>query len=100
SELADLAQDRERLRQRERRAFELDGAPPSPTAGAFPARAAGLTRPVPGSIVGRFGPGHDPRSDLDFTRDGVLLRAPAGEPVKAVAAGTVRAIDTLPGLGL
>ena len=99
-ELDELSSERARLREREQRLADLDAearaarpAPQSP----FDKRD-GLYRPVGGAVVGRFGRYRD-ASGVELTRDGVELAARPGEPVRALAAGEVRAVEELPGLG-
>lgn len=51
-----------------------------------------------GAVVGAFGRRRD-GSGLLVTRDGLELATRVGEPVRAAAAGEVRAVEDLPGLG-
>lgn len=99
TELRELVQDRERLRERERRAFELENAPDW-FDGGFPARPAGLVRPVAGPVIHPFGPTRDSQRGLAATRDGITLRATPGEPVRALAPGQVRSVGPVADLGL
>ncbi len=55
--------------------------------------------PVAGAILLPFGPGVDPLSGREVQMDGLLLGAPAGSPVRAPAAATVRAVRDGPALG-
>ncbi|HZS41309.1 MAG TPA: peptidoglycan DD-metalloendopeptidase family protein [Polyangia bacterium] len=63
------------------------------------ARAGKLSRPVPGPIVGAFGAFRDPELGLERSRRGVELRTHAGQTVRAIAAGQVRWVGDVPGLG-
>lgn len=63
--------------------------------GGFAGLKRGLMRPAAGQIQGRFG---QERPDGGAWR-GVILRAPAGDPVKAVGAGRVVFADWLSGFG-
>ncbi|VFR31574.1 Cell wall endopeptidase, family M23/M37 [plant metagenome] len=66
-----------------------------PPAGGFKGLKSGLTPPVPGQVMARFG---SSRPEGGVWR-GVLLKAAEGAPVKAVAAGTVVYADWLRGFG-
>jgi murein hydrolase activator len=56
-----------------------------------------LVRPVPGPVVGAFGPYIDPAVRLPMNRDGVELRAAVGTAVRAMAGGEVVLVSPLPG---
>jgi septal ring factor EnvC (AmiA/AmiB activator) len=56
-----------------------------------------IVRPVAGAVVGPFGAYEDPVLELPMHRDGVELRAGRGEPVRALADGTVAFVGALPG---
>jgi murein hydrolase activator len=58
-----------------------------------------LARPVSGPVVGGFGVHKDSALGIQVTRRGVELRSRPGELVRAVAAGRVRFIGDVPGLG-
>jgi septal ring factor EnvC (AmiA/AmiB activator) len=62
-------------------------------------RQGRLPRPVPGAVVASFGPHKDPQTGLMLARRGVEMRSRAGEPVRAIAAGRVRFVGDMPGLG-
>jgi septal ring factor EnvC (AmiA/AmiB activator) len=71
--------------------------PPSPViANAAPLQVGGLGWPVAGSLLAHFG-GALPDGG---TSEGVLIAAPAGTPVKAVANGRVVFADWMNGYGL
>ena len=96
-ELGELHGLREKLRASEQRAAKL-------LVEAREAQVAGVgehprfTRPVTGSIVRRFGPYHD-ESGLDFTCDGIDIATKPGAPAYPPAAGAVRAVVEVPGVG-
>lgn len=99
-ELAELAGVRERLRAAERRAAVL-GAEAQDERPTGLARHGALRSPVPSrGVAASFGPYRDATSNLEFTRDGVELTTQPGDPVRAPAAGVVRHVGELPGLGL
>ena len=58
-----------------------------------------LARPVAGPVVGAWGAHKDATRGIEVVRRGVELRSRPGEPVRAVAAGRVRWIGDVPGLG-
>ena len=58
-----------------------------------------LARPVAGAVVGGFGVHKDATLGVQVTRRGVELRSRPGEPVRAIAAGRVRYVGEVPGLG-
>jgi len=66
-------------------------------------RRGHLLRPVPGSVTLGFGAFRDPASlnaeKIELSRRGVEMRTQRGEPVRAVAAGQVRWVGDVPGLG-
>jgi septal ring factor EnvC (AmiA/AmiB activator) len=78
------------------KAPEAGGTPPRAVPpGGFPGLKKGLPRPVAGDIQGRFG---TQRPEGGVWR-GIVLRAPAGTPVRAVAAGRVVYAHWLSGFG-
>ena len=58
-----------------------------------------LARPVAGGVVGGFGVHKDAALGVQVTRRGIELRSRPGELVRAVAAGRVRFVGDVPGLG-
>jgi murein hydrolase activator len=58
-----------------------------------------LARPVAGPVVGAFGVHKDGQLGVQLSRRGVELRSRPGELVRATAAGRVRFVGDLPGLG-
>ncbi len=58
-----------------------------------------LARPVLGPVVGGFGVHKDSALGIEVARRGVELRSRPGELVRAVAAGRVRFVGDVPGLG-
>lgn len=98
AELQELSGLREKLREGERRAAELEAAARDEVPSGL-SRKDALRRPVDGEVTRGFGPYRDPASGLEFTSDGVLLGSRPGEPVYAPAAGAVRSAGDAPGLG-
>src|SRR6476619_3205817 len=72
----------------------------TPDAGAarepFASLRGKLRLPVRGELTGRFGA---PRGAAGFESKGVFIRAPQGQPVKAVASGQVVYADWMRGFG-
>jgi septal ring factor EnvC (AmiA/AmiB activator) len=66
---------------------------------ALQRRQGQLVRPVPGAVAGGFGAHRDPVTGLQLSRRGIELRSRPGELVRATAAGRVRWIGDVPGLG-
>jgi septal ring factor EnvC (AmiA/AmiB activator) len=62
-------------------------------------RQGQLVRPVSGTIAGGFGSYRDADSGLLLTRRGIELRSRPRETVRALAAGRVRFVGDVPGLG-
>jgi len=96
--------DAEQARRKEALAHALDVG--NQVALADVAAASGLqlkqgrlARPVAGAVVGPFGVHKDTTLGVQVTRRGVELRSHAGELVRAVAAGRVRYLGDVPGLG-
>jgi len=65
-------------------------------AGLFSTLKGSLRLPVRGELAGRFG---TPRTEGGVSAKGVFIRAPEGEPVRAVAAGRVVYADWMRGFG-
>jgi septal ring factor EnvC (AmiA/AmiB activator) len=65
-------------------------------AGPFSALKGRLRLPVRGELAGRFG---GQRTESSSSAKGVFIRAPEGEPVRAVAAGRVVYADWMRGFG-
>lgn len=102
AEMRDL--EREQARRKEALARALDPGARVPLADLADAvglarRQGQLVRPVAGAVVAGFGAARDPALGVELARRGVALRSHAGEPVRAVAAGRVRWIGDVPGLG-
>jgi murein hydrolase activator len=72
-------------------------APPGAT--KFAAVPGGLTPPLSGRIVTRFGKRHDPVFGVDLENRGVEIEAAGGSPIRAVGAGEVVFVGTVPGFG-
>jgi septal ring factor EnvC (AmiA/AmiB activator) len=58
-----------------------------------------LVRPVTGPVVGAWGVHKDSTLGIEVARRGVELRSRPGELVRAVAAGRVRFVGEMPGIG-
>jgi septal ring factor EnvC (AmiA/AmiB activator) len=98
AELGELAGVREALREGERRAAELATEARDERPEGL-ARRGALVRPVDGEVVAPFGPFRDEETGVELGRDGVELRALPGEAVRAAAAGEVRSVAEVEGLG-
>ena len=101
-EMRDL--EREQARRKEALARALDFGAEVALADVADAtglqrRQGSLVRPVAGPIVTGYGARRDPALGVQVVRRGVELRSRAGEPVRAIAAGRVRWIGDVPGLG-
>jgi murein hydrolase activator len=70
-----------------------------PGATKFSAVPGGLTQPLSGRIVTRFGKLHDPVFGVDLENRGVEIEAAAGSPIRAIGAGEVVFVGTVPGFG-
>lgn len=105
-ELDELSLQRTRLAAREQRAVEiraLQAVRPAPAAGevGFPGRPGSLTRPVAAArLVATFGSMGNAVGRFDHVCDGVEFGSSPGQTVRAVAAGEVRRVGPVPGLGL
>lgn len=71
-------------------------AVPERTSAAFSSLRGSLRWPVRGELTGRFGA---PRGASGIEAKGVFIRAPEGEPVRAVARGQVVYADWMRGFG-
>ncbi|MFQ5690075.1 MAG: murein hydrolase activator EnvC family protein [Gemmatimonadota bacterium] len=93
SRLAQLTQEEQRLRsllaELERARREAERASGTPSSSTLRTSDLGqLNWPVEGAIVYSFGP--ERRGSTTTLREGIGIAAPAGTPVRAVEAGTVR----------
>lgn len=98
AQLKQLRDDEERLQDLVAAIRPLADDParnPKTGNGAFSALYGQLTYPTEGALLERFG---NPRAGGRW--DGVVIRAPEGAPVHAVAAGSVAYSDWLRGYGL
>src|SRR5438105_4194087 len=73
----------------------LRGAP----AAGLRLKQSALVRPVAGPIVGAWGAHRDAALGVTLARRGIELRARAAELIRAPAAGRVRFVGEVPGLG-
>ncbi len=96
-------------RERERLARDKEGKQPEKQAGGGRKRAAapkrfaavsgGMSAPLAGKVVGRFGRQHDAVFDVDIENRGVEIEAQSGSAIKAVGKGEVVFIGTVAGFG-
>ena len=68
-------------------------------AGEFGKLKGSLMRPVEGKITKKFGKDKHPKFGTVTFNNGVNIKAPAGAPIKAVAAGRVEFVDWISGYG-
>jgi septal ring factor EnvC (AmiA/AmiB activator) len=68
-------------------------------AGEFGKLKGQLMRPVSGQITKKFGKDKHPKFGTVTFNNGVNIKAPAGAPIKAVAAGRVEFVDWISGYG-
>lgn len=96
-------------RNRERAAREKESREPEKPAGGGRKRAVapkrfagipgGMSAPLAGKVVGRFGRQHDAVFDVDVENRGVEIEAKSGAAIKAVGKGEVVFIGTVAGFG-
>lgn len=95
--LAKLIESIAKAAKPRKRALESERTPqPSAETGEFPRLKGKLSLPVKGELNNRFGA---PREDSGLTWKGLLILAPAGAQVRAIAAGKVVFSDWLRGFG-
>ena len=73
--------------------------PPEPAPGGFSAQRGRLPWPVSGRVEATFGKRVDPRSDIVLVANGIDIRAPLSEPIRAVFDGKVVYADRFQGFG-
>ena len=73
--------------------------PPPPRSGGFARQRGRLRWPVAGLVEATFGKQVDVLSNLVLVHSGIDIRAPFGEPVRAVFAGNVAESTWVPGFG-
>ena len=93
-----------RVKERERRARKgtaADGAARDAAEAPrrFASLAGGLSAPLPGKVVTRFGRQHDPTFDVTIENRGVEIEAPSGASVKSVGKGEVAFAGAVSGFG-
>jgi len=93
-----------RVKERERRARKgkaADGAARDAAEAPrrFASLAGGLSAPLPGKVVARFGRQHDPTFDVTIENRGVEIEAPSGASVKSVGKGEVAFAGAVSGFG-
>ena len=92
------------VKERERRARKgASGDPAARESAAAPRRFAslsgGLSAPLAGKVVTRFGRQHDKTFDVTIENHGVEIEAPAGASVKSVGQGEVAFAGAVSGYG-
>ncbi|UCH83180.1 MAG: peptidoglycan DD-metalloendopeptidase family protein [Candidatus Latescibacterota bacterium] len=100
--IAELEKSQEKLKNLildlERRALskaEPTNLPP----GGFVALKGKLPRPVGGQIIGKYGKSRHPTFGTVTFNNGIDIQAPAGSPIRSVAAGRVEFVDWVAGYG-
>lgn len=91
--LMELANARHRLQRL------VEDLPPAADATGFAALKGRLPAPVAGTIMVGFGPRMDPATKTPTVHSGLSIKAPLGEPVRAVAKGRVVHAGWLRGFG-
>ncbi|UCG52626.1 MAG: peptidoglycan DD-metalloendopeptidase family protein [Candidatus Latescibacterota bacterium] len=71
------------------------GLPP----GGFTGLKGRLARPVDGQVISKFGKSRHPTFGTVTFNNGIDIKAPAGSPVRTVAAGRVEFVDWVAGYG-
>ncbi|RJP19628.1 MAG: hypothetical protein C4529_11000 [Deltaproteobacteria bacterium] len=92
--------DRRRRKKEPRGTGGVASPPEAPKPpGRFASLAGGLSSPLPGRVVSRFGKQHDPTFDVTIENRGVEIEGPSGAPVKSVARGEVAFAGAVSGFG-
>jgi septal ring factor EnvC (AmiA/AmiB activator) len=97
-----LAKEKERQRRRKAREEAARGEKPPPppqTPRRFASLPGGMSAPLPGRVVTRFGRQHDPTFDVTIENRGVELEAESGAPVRAAGSGEVAFTGAVSGYG-
>jgi len=91
------------VREREKRGGKGAPAPERPgsadAARRFAAFPGGMTTPLSGRIVTRFGKQHDPTFDVTIENRGVEIEGPSAAPVQSVGKGEVAFAGSVSGFG-
>ena len=90
--------ERER-RARKRRAAGSSAREPAEATGRFASLSGGLSAPLAGKVVSRFGRQHDATFDVTIENRGVEIEAPAGASVKSIGQGEVAFAGSVSGFG-
>lgn len=100
--IAELEKSQEKLKnligELERQALskaEPTNLPP----GGFIAMKGKLPRPVNGQVISKFGKSRHPTFGTVTFNNGIDIQAPAGSPIRSVAAGRVEFVDWVAGYG-
>jgi septal ring factor EnvC (AmiA/AmiB activator) len=75
------------------------GREPAETPRRFASLSGGLSAPLSGKVVTRFGRQHDPTFDVTIENRGVEIEAPSGASVKSVGQGEVAFAGAVSGFG-
>jgi septal ring factor EnvC (AmiA/AmiB activator) len=97
-----LAKERERLRRKRGKAGgagEGGSADRSESLRRFASLDGGLSAPMAGKVVTRFGKQHDPTFDVTIENRGVEVEGRSGAPVRAVGRGEVAFAGAVSGFG-
>jgi septal ring factor EnvC (AmiA/AmiB activator) len=87
------------LRARKRAEGESATGAPAESPRRFASLSGGLSTPLAGKVVTRFGRQHDPTFDVTIENRGVEIEAPSGASVKSVGQGEVAFAGAVSGFG-
>jgi septal ring factor EnvC (AmiA/AmiB activator) len=92
-----LVKERERLARK--RAGRSAGRKSAGVPRRFASLSGGLSAPLAGKVVTRFGPQHDTTFDVTIENRGVEIEAPSGASVKSIGQGEVAFAGAVSGFG-
>ncbi|OIP33834.1 MAG: hypothetical protein AUK27_08905 [Deltaproteobacteria bacterium CG2_30_66_27] len=87
------------VKERERRARKRAAKGPAESPRRFASLSGGLSAPLSGKVVTRFGRQHDTTFDVTIDNRGVEIEAPSGASVKSVGQGEVAFAGAVSGFG-
>jgi septal ring factor EnvC (AmiA/AmiB activator) len=87
------------VKERERRARKGAAREPEEAPRRFASLSGGLSAPLAGKVVTRFGRQHDTTFDVTIENRGVEIEAPSGASVKSVGQGEVAFAGAVSGFG-
>ena len=87
------------VKERERRARKGAAREPGEAPRRFASLSGGLSAPLAGKVVTRFGRQHDTTFDVTIENRGVEIEAPSGASVKSVGQGEVAFAGAVSGFG-